>query len=150
MWCNEIISEVIVNEHSVESNFLKILISLRKEEEEEGEQKSQFDFKAFIGTLKCNFILYYGSLLTLREFWVLLYAMNFFWGCTSPSGISGSGISSWNLHQGWPLIKEVDWWRHQPCHVTRVYFKDQKPLLLTSAKNGWCRHKSTSLVKETP
>ena len=31
----------------------------------------------------------------------------------------------WNLHQGWPLIKEVDWWRYQLCHVTRMYFTDQ-------------------------
>ena len=33
--------------------------------------------------------------------------------------------------------------------VTCVY-TDQKPFLLTSAKTGWWRHKSVSLVKETP
>ena len=41
---------------------------------------------------------------------------------------------SWNLHLGWPLIKEADWWRHHPCHVTHVYFTDQRPFLLASAK----------------
>ena len=61
-----------------------------------------------------------------------------FWGgCTPPPPPVSQVLHmlwSWNLHQGWPLIKEVDWWRHQPCHVTRVYFTDQKPFLLTSAK----------------
>ena len=48
---------------------------------------------------------------------------------------------SWKLQQRWPLIKEVDRWHQQSCHVTCVYFTDQKPFLLTSAKNGWWRHK---------
>ena len=55
-----------------------------------------------------------------------------------------------DLQQGCLLINEVDWWGHQPSHVTRVYFRYQKPFLLKSAKTGRWHHKSTSLVKETP
>ena len=58
-------------------------------------------------------------------------------------------VWSWNLHQWCPLTKEVDWWRHQFCHVTHVYFTDQNAFLLTSAEFEKWRHQSTSFVKGT-
>ena len=30
-------------------------------------------------------------------------------------------VWSWNLHQWYPLTKEIDWWRHHFDHVTNVF-----------------------------
>ena len=88
---------------------------------------------------------------TLREFWVLLYINDLGGGerLYTPALVSQVLRMpwSWSLHQGSSLKKKFDWWRHQPCHMTRVYFTNQKLFLLTSEKNGWWRHNSTSLVK---
>ena len=51
MQYKEIISEVIVTEHSVFSHFSTLCENNIKKK---NNKKSQFDFKAFIGTRKCK------------------------------------------------------------------------------------------------
>ena len=64
-------------------------------------------------------------------------------------GISGSTYAmKLKLTPGMALDKR-SWLITHLCHLTRVYFTDQQPFLITSATNDWWRHKSTSLIKDT-
>ena len=77
----------------------------------------------------------FSHTLTLRDFWVLLFANNFFLeeGVYTP-GISGCTYAmKLKLTPGMALDKR-SWLITHLCHVTRVYFSDQKPFLITSAK----------------
>ena len=59
----------------------------------------------------------------------------FWWGRGGFPGVSGSTYAmKLKLTPGMALDEEVDWWRHQSCHVTHVHFIDQKSFLLTSTK----------------